>query len=43
MRLGHVTAAEAERLPDLVRGARGSIDAETAKRAISAILRDDAA
>ena len=42
MRLGNVMVADAERLPDLVRKARGSMDAETAARAIGAILRPDA-
>lgn len=41
MRLGNVMVADAERLPDLVRRARGSMDAETATRAIGAILRPD--
>ncbi len=43
MRLGHVTIADADRLPELVRGARGSMDAETAARAVGAILREHVA
>ncbi len=39
MRIGHVTIADAERLPELVRAAKGSMDADTAARAIGAILR----
>lgn len=39
MRIGHVTIADADRLPELVRAAKGSMDADTAARAIGAILR----
>jgi hypothetical protein len=38
MRFGHVTIAEVERLPELVRASKGSMDAETAERAAGAVL-----
>jgi hypothetical protein len=43
LRLGSVTVAEADRLPALVRAGKGAIDAETATRAIGAILPHHAA
>jgi hypothetical protein len=39
MRIGHVTIAYADRLPELVRVSKGSMDADTATKAIAAILR----
>lgn len=43
IRLGSVTVAEADRLPALIRAGKGAMDAETATRAVDAILRDHAA
>jgi hypothetical protein len=43
LRLGHVTALEAEDLGAFVRGRRGAIDAATVARVIDAVLADEAA
>jgi hypothetical protein len=43
LRLGHVTALEAGDLPVFVRGRRPVLDAETAARALAALLDDAAA
>jgi hypothetical protein len=42
LRLGHVTIADADRLPEIVRASKGSLDAETVSRAFKAILHDAA-
>jgi hypothetical protein len=43
LRLGHVTALEADHLPAFVRSRRGEIDAGTIARVIAAVLADEAA
>jgi hypothetical protein len=43
LRLGHVTALEADDLPAFVRGRRASLDDETAARALAALLEEAAA
>jgi hypothetical protein len=38
LRLGHVTVADADRLPEIVHASKGSLDAETVSRAVTSIL-----
>jgi hypothetical protein len=42
LRLGHVTALEADDLPAFVRGRRGTLDPGTASKVIAAVLADAA-
>jgi hypothetical protein len=42
LRLGHVTVADADRLPEVVRSSKGSLEPETVSRAVKAILHGDA-